>query len=199
MANLPFGLRAIRKLDGSSGNFQTRSVFVPASDGNAIFLGDLVKYVTMVTTGNPNLLPTVAQYTTSTAQTAGVVVGINPVIGVTIGSENLNRVYRPASTAYQLDIIDDQQCVFEIMGADGTANGTNLLGNFEIYTSIAGSTVTGQSGMQLDIGSVATTATLPLRALAFSQRQGNTLTAVNTVFEVLLNTVANRNSTGLTL
>jgi len=41
------------------------------------------------------------------------------------------------------------------------------------FTTTAGSTVTGASGMQLDSSGLATTATLPLKIVGFPQRPDN--------------------------
>lgn len=199
-STVKFGLRPVRMVDGSPLNFQTKRVFIAAADATAVFLGDLVKYATMVTTNNPKNLPTVAQSAASDTSCAGVVVGFDPIDGVAVGSENLNRLYRPASTAMYALICADERVVFEIKADNGGAalSGADVMENADIVVS-AGDTSTGLSGMELDSSTHNTTATLPLRILGFSERVGNAPAANDTVAEVILNTVATRSSTGLAL
>jgi hypothetical protein len=198
MANstTPFGLRPIRRLDGAPLNFQTRRVFVPASDSTAIFVGDLVKPVAMVTTGNINQFPTVAQYTVGAANTSGVVVAVDPIAGVAVGSENLTRLYRPASTAMELIICDDPNLVF-LVRTFGTLAGTAFRKNAEIAAGPAGSTITGMSGMVLQASTAATTATLPMRILNWSQQTDNEIAVGAALVEVALNTLPIRSQTGI--
>jgi hypothetical protein len=191
-----FGLRPVRKLDGSTLNFQTQKVFIPASDSNIIGIGDLVTYTTFNTTNNILNLPTVTLYAKGNSQVAGVVVAIDFLTGLSVPQEN--TTYRLASTAMYLEIIVDELTVFEIMST-GTVAGTNLLGNFDIATGTSTSTNTGLSGMELDTSTVATTATLPMRALSFSPQVNNLQISTNSIFQVMLNTLATRSSTGLTL
>lgn len=202
MANstFAFGLRPVRKKDGSPMNGQIRKVFVPAADANAVYVGDLVEYVTMVTTGNTKNRPTVKRYVAGDTNVAGVVVAVEPIEGVAVGSENLNRKHRPASTAMILHVCDDPNVIFEIRCDNGGAAlaGADLLENADLVMT-AGSAYTGISGAVLDSSTHATTATLPLRIIGFSERVDNDPAANDTVAEVLLNTIPDRTVTGLAL
>lgn len=203
MAN-KFGLRPVRRLDGSPLNFQTKKVFHAAADGVAVYLGQLVKYATMVTTGNPLNRPTVAAYAAGDTSTAGVVVGVDPVEGITdtTSAINLNRKHCPASTAMYLNIIDDPAVVFEISSDNGGAAlaGADILENADVVVG-TGNAYTGLSATQLDSSTHNTTNTLPLRIVGFSEKVGNDLGLDGTIAEVILNQTAGApsNPTGLAL
>lgn len=203
MANstVAFGLVPLRKRDGSpfnSGSIQ--KMFVAAADSVKIFVGDLVKHVTMVTTNNTLNLPTVAQYAAGDTNVAGVVVAVEAVDGVAMGSENFVRLHRPASTAMYVHVITDPNVIFKIRCDNGGAAlaGADLLENADIVVG-SGDTVTGMSAAVVDSSTHATTATLPLRLLRFYQGVDNTPAANDTIAEVILNTIPNRTTTGTAL
>ena len=202
MANstTPFSLRPVRKKDGSPWNGATRKMFVAAADSVAIYLGDLVKYATMVTTDNTRNLPTVARYAAGDTQVAGVVVAVEPVEGIAVGSINLNRLHRAASTASIVHVIDDPNVVFEIRCDNGGAAlaGADVMENADIVAT-AGNAITGVGAEVLDSSTHATTATLPLRIIDFSPRVDNTPASNDTVALVVLNTLPDRTVTGLAL
>lgn len=203
MANstVAFGLRPIKKRDGSPYNGgNVVRMFAAAADTVKIFVGDLVKHATMVTTNNPSILPTCAQYAAGDTNVAGVVIAVEAVDGIAMGSENFTRHHRPASTAQIVHVLADANVVFEIKMDNGGAAlaGADLFENVDIVVG-SGDTVTGMSAAVGDSSTHANTATLPLRVIGFSQRVGNSPAADDTVAEVILNTMLDRTVTGLAL
>ena len=72
--------------------------------------------------------------------------------------------YWPASTTGTdifANVVDDPSALFEIQ-ADAAMPVTDLFGNFDIVDATAGSTVSGNSRMELDLSTGATTAALAL-------------------------------------
>lgn len=186
-----FGLRPIRMIDGSPLNFQARMMFHSASDSVALYVGDLVIAGTQTSTNNQMYLPTVAQYVPADANCIGVVIAVDPIIayqGNLVGQENLIRQYCPASTAGYVYICNDARVVFQIVynGTLGIAD-VNQGFNAEITATPVGNTSTGLSGMSAT--GAATTSTLPMRIIGFSQLVGNDPSSANPQIDVILNTV----------
>jgi hypothetical protein len=186
-----FGLKPVRMMGGSpyTGG-QSRYRIANNYDTN-IFQGDLVMQVTG----------------------GGVEIhadgGTVPIVGVFNGctytdpttNEPVFSNYYPASTAAAdviAFIIDDSNVVFEIQ-ADDTFPVADLLGNFDIVYTTAGSTVTGISGAELDVTTGATTAGLPLKAIDISGDPENSdvATANTNVLCVIQNHICGQKSAGL--
>lgn len=150
--NAPFGFACRGNLMGNSPQ-ATIECFIPASDSTAVFVGDAVK-TALGTDANSGEM-TVSQCTNAQV-IFGIAAGFNPIKGVAIGSENLNRVYRPASTAMYVEVLADPDNIYEIQ-----ANGTVTAGMLGQYGNIAatpvGSTVTGMSAMVFDVASATNT------------------------------------------
>lgn len=179
-----FGLRLVGTLRGGPHTARIRTYFVPASDGTAIFLGDAVK--SGGTADSATGCPTVAQAAAGDA-IRGVVVGVNPIKGVTVGSENLNRNYRPASTAMYLLVCDDPDAIYEIQeDAVGGALALTAVGENADIVVGSGSTGTGLSGMQLDT-STHTSSSAQLRILNFVNRVDNVPASANAKVLVKIN------------
>ncbi len=174
--NAPLGFQ-FRGTRSGVANAQVIRCHVPASDGTALFLGDAVKAnnTTDTATGLPEVIAAGAADVVM-----GVVVGVNPIVGVAIGSENLNRVYRPASTAYYLDVNIDPMSTFEIQSS-GTVASTDMGKYANLTAAVAGNTTTGNSGMQLNESSVtATRAGAQMLILQTIQDPTNAVDAANT-------------------
>ncbi len=159
------GFRPVRYLNGACYNGQFRKYIVPASDGTALFIGDLVK---LSSAGSDEGYTAVVQ-----AAATDAMIGV--VVGMEIDPTNLNTpVYRAASTKRVVYVADDPNLVFEAQ-EDGD---TDPLETTDIGLNVSpivgsGSTVTGASGMQIDSTTHNTTATLPLRLLGLAQRPDN--------------------------
>jgi len=198
MANLnaPFGLRLVGRVGGSTHTARINRYAVASGDNVALFIGDAVStpgtnaFVTINTTGE--ILPVVTQATVGAGSSdgtaiRGVVVGIDPIDGVAVGSENLNRLYRPASTQMVVMVCDDPMALFEIMYA-GTFAGT-LEGNaMNISATPVGSTATGISGMTADTAFTAssTKAQLKLAGTQVKNTPNNSI-GLYSVLQVMIN------------
>lgn len=178
------GFNPLKSQSGNSMSGQVNLYFIPSTNAVNTFVGDAV---TSETTGD-------------TVATGGAGLGImscvqaaagNPLLGVVVGFStnplNLNTPqYRAASTGRYVLVADSPDLVFEVQ----TSNGTLALGdvgNNANFAVAAGSLTTGTSGMTLDVGTVATTATLPLKIVGFSQRVDNDNTSANSKVLVKFN------------
>lgn len=171
MANVssPWGLRPVMYRNGSPYNGAANVYFVPASDSTAIFIGDPVKGVTDSSDGKG--VPVV------TRASAG-----NTLLGVVIGVVSYDGtprlahdpVYRVASTACYLAVVDDPDVLFDAEEDD--AGGAMSLGaggrNVEWVTG-SGNTTSGLSGVKLDSNTLNTTNTLSLRVHRPAKRDDN--------------------------
>ena len=166
-ANSPFGLKPVRLASGAPYNGAANRYFVPASDATALFNGDpVIINGSGDTVGVPGAIIATAA---GGNRWTGVVVGFEPLTTPTIPLG-----YRPASTAGYLLVADDPDLLFEIQedSGGGALAVTDIGLNADLIAG-AGSTVTRQSGWQLDTSTKATTATLQLRIVGFVQRADN--------------------------
>lgn len=188
-ANTPFGLRPVRHRNGAPYNGAATRYYVPSSDSTALYLGDPV-----IIAGSADA-DGVATVTRATAA------GGNYLLGSVVAVEPVTRdsyTYREASTARYVWVADDPDLVFEIQedGVGGALAATNVGQNIDLVSG-SGSTVTGFSGFQADSSTAATTNTLQLRILGFSQKTGNEPGNANAKIEVAINLHALRNLTGI--
>jgi hypothetical protein len=164
--NAIFGARLVGHLYGSSYNARVRSYIVPSSDADALYLGD---FVTMAGSGETNDIG--QTYPTVEKTAAGqVITGV--IVGFVADSDNLNQIYRSASTERTVFVCDDPYAIFEIQ-TDGTAIAGDFGSNADIVLGTP-SDEFGTSGTQLDQTTV-TAATAQLRILGLSQRVDNEL------------------------
>lgn len=181
------GFTLVGHLSGSPINARIRKYVIPAGDATATFIGDAVKSGgTAVVMKNGEVLNTVIQAAAGDA-IRGVVVGFDPIQDVAVGSENLNRLHRPASVQMVAMVCDDPDAIFEIQeDAVGATTALVDMGeNADIIVG-SGSTATGLSGMQLD-SSTHITATAQLRILQFVSRIDNTAASANAKLLVRIN------------
>lgn len=163
MANsaTPYGMVPVNLTGGIPFAGSTRMLPIASNYNTSIFFGDVVKcantgYI-QKDTGTATLTP------------IGVFLGcmwLDATYGLT------NRQYYPANTvpANSQDIIavvcDDPNTIFRIQGSAGMTQ-TMLFNNAGVVQG-AGSTITGDSGVTLDVSSVADTNTLPLRIVGWA-------------------------------
>jgi len=180
MANIdrPNGLRPIRMLDGSPYNAQAMSWPVDASNGTAIFKGDLV-----VLEDDGNVAP---------AGAGGAVLGV--CVGIDVDRDVAATEYPgylPASTAGNILVELGRNVVFEIQedSVGGAMVATNVGSNGDVAAG-AGSTSTGRSAYELDSSDViandASAATAQLRVLKLSSRTDNEI-GTEAKWEVIIN------------
>jgi len=174
-------INGFRPVKTGSGPYtgQANLYFVPASDATVIMVGDAVKLLgdARAATG----VPTVTRIAAGTDIPVGVVVGILFTgVGDTANVPPVNDLntpmYRRASTDRYLLVADDPALIYEVQlaGAGPAAAAvTASVGLNGVFTVTAGSTTSGNSGMQLDSASQATTATLPLKIVGIPNRPDN--------------------------
>ena len=186
-----FGMRPVKMVGGAPFTGGQSRYRIAANYGTSIFQGDMVAQVTG----------------------GGVEVhadgGSVPIVGVfngcrytdpTTGKETFSNYYPASTNAADIEafIIDDPNVIFEIQ-ADATFPVADLLGNFDIVYTSAGSTVTGISGAELDVTTGATTATLPIKAIDISQDPENSDvgSVATNVLVVIQNHIFGQKSAGL--
>jgi len=181
-SNKPFGLRPYSSLNGGPWSGNVRKFYVPATDANAIYIGDLVKI-----TGDEGSkyaddypMPQV-EIAASTDVVVGVVVGVEPLYGGDLGV-----LYRKASTEMYVYVDTDPNTIFMIQGDSDTWTTGDVGLNCNV-TVTAGSTVTGVSKTVLKQGDAATTATLDVQILATVPQPDNDLTGGYPLVLVRLN------------
>ena len=190
--NSPFGFQLVE----DNSKTPVELCFIPATDGTAVFVGDLVK--TAGSSGNIVGGPrkkTVAQCAASNA-IYGVVVGFQQHTVAT--GMDLGRRHRPASTAmYCLIKPANNQDVYRTQSDDvgGTLADTDIGLNCD-YIVGTGNAVTGMSAMQMDTSTKQTTATLPLKILGFDDRPSNDVASANLKVLVRLNNIELSGGTG---
>ena len=197
------GFRPVKSITGAPYNGQANLYFVPSSDSTVIMVGDAVKLAgdARAATGAPTVTRAGA-----TDVAVGIVVGI---VFTGVGDvtnvppvNNLNTpVYRAASTDRYLLVCDDPNVVYEVQYAGTSVSAATITANVGLngqFTTTAGSTTTGASGMQLDSTGLATTATLPLKVVGFPNRPDNIPGDTYFSYYVKLNQVVYGTGTGST-
>lgn len=107
-----------------------------------------------------------------------------------------------AGTTALANIVVDTNNIFTIQ-CSGTIAWSNLSKNADVTFATPGNSATGDSGMMLDVTTLATTNTLPLHIIGFDPIQGNTPAIGGTsvpyanVLVKLNNTLTNAGSTGV--
>ena len=211
MANrdAPSGLRPVRFLSGAPWNGQTNMYLLDSGDGTATFVGDVVKLAggagsagTIVNGIDVEGMPTIVQAAAGDTLLLGVVAGFLP------NTSNPSAVpYRLASTNRIALVVDDPFVIFEVQedGVTGTLIAADVGLNVDFIVG-AGSTTTGQSGMEINSDGSLGTGTANLRILRLVPRPDNNLgtnatTAssdyTNGKFEVLINEHSFKSTTGL--
>ena len=174
-----FGLRPVGRIGGTPFTGGQNRYRIAANYGTSIFQGDMVMQVTgggVEIHADGGTVPIVGVFNgcTYTDPTSGEVTFSN---------------YYPASTNASdiiAFIIDDPMVVFEIQ-ADAAFPIADLLGNFDVVYTSAGSTVTGISGAELKVTDGGTATTLPLKAIDISQDPENSdVATANTNVKVVI-------------
>ncbi len=194
MANqdAPFGLRPIKMVGG--GDFTGgQDRFTLASGYNTnIFQGDLVEPLAAGTVGR---VPA-----GQTNRILGVFNGVrytNPTTGTPTWA---NTYQQPvAASDIEVFVITDPNVVYEVQ-ADAAFPTSGLFANYDIVdNSPVGSSTAGISHVELDVGTGATTAGLPLKALQISTDPENDdpSSASTNVRVIINNSVYSAGTTGV--
>jgi hypothetical protein len=197
------GFRPVKTITGSPYSGQANLYFVPSSDSTVIMVGDAVKLAgdARAATGAPTVTRAGA-----TDAAVGIVVGIlftgvGDLTNMPPVTDLNTPVYRRASTDRYLLVADDPNLVYEVQYAGtsvAAATITANVGQNGQFTTTAGNTASGSSGMQLDSSGLATTATLPLKIVGFPNRPDNIPGDTYFSYYVKLNNTANGTGTGAT-
>lgn len=188
------GFLPVRHITGAAWNGLVSMALIPAANGAACFIGDVVEHngvggaAGVIVNGiNCEGMPTVKHSTLTTTGQAnyGVVVGFLP------DPNNLTTRHRLASTNRIALVVTDPTVVFEVQeDADTTPIASGDIGCAVGIVTTAGNTTTGVSAMALDSSTVASTATLPFKIVAMVPRPDNALSTGTTdkaKFEVIFN------------
>lgn len=172
------GFRPIGHTNGAPWNGQVNKYAILAADGTATFVGDLVKL-----SGTAD-----ADGVASVAQVAAGNTPIGPIVWIEPDGDDLTQVHRLASTLRYVYVADSPDLVMEAQedAVGGALAITNVGQNADVIVG-AGSTTTGQSGMQIDSSTANTTSTLVLRILGFIQRVDNEVGVANAKMKVAFN------------
>lgn len=189
MANVdaPFGLRPVRQLNGSPLSGATERCFIPATDSTAMFVGDAVK---MAGSADADGVPTVNR-----AAAGDLIAGV--IVSFDADTDDLSLKHRVASTARYCNVVMAPDVIFEIKedSAGGALAATDVGLNADIIYTVAGSTTSGRSGMELD-SSDAETGTCQLRILRLASRPDNSI-GDDAVWEVIVNEHEFKQTTGV--
>ena len=158
---------------------QANLYFLDSGDSSVVMVGDAVKLAgdACAATG----VPTVTRVSGATDIPVGIVVGI---LFTGVGDAgnippvtDLNTpIYRRASTNRYVLVCDDPNVIYEVQYAGTSVAAATVTANVGLngqFTTTAGSTTSGSSGMQLDSSGLATTATLPLKIVGIPNRPDN--------------------------
>lgn len=185
--NRPAGFRPVRHTDGSPWNGQAELFAIASADATSIGVGDLVKVVAGVDTGappttsvTPVVLPGYGQVTRVAANTdipAGVVIGFIP----NYSNLSIPQQYHAASSGLRYALVCiDPTVIYEVQ-ANAAITLATIGGKNATYTLGAVVASTGQSAMQFDVSTIATTATLPLKVLQVAPRADYDVTDLTNV------------------
>ena len=187
MANTdrPAGLKPVKNLSGSPWNGKANVYYLPAADGTATFIGDIVNLAGSA--DDTGMYPSVTQAAAGDTDNVGVVIGFGKDPSLMADPDNLSMTHRTALTEMYCLVVDDPFVVFEIQeDSDGdayiAAASVGLAANVVVGS---GSTTTGKSGMELDSSDVSTNTAGQLRILRAVNRPDNAL-GIHCKWEVLL-------------
>ena len=195
MANVdkPSGLKPVRYLNGAPWNGKARMYYCRSDYATALFIGDTVK--------SGGSADTLGKYATVEASGAGgnirgVVIGFSDQPHVAVDVTNLNRTYKPASTAMYCLVVDDPDVIFEVQ-EDNAANDidADMVGLNADVVATAGDTASGISGYELDSSGTGTGAA-QLRILGLVDREDNEI-GTYAKWEVLINEHELKSTTGV--
>ena len=181
-----FGLKPVRKIDGSPYSGATQKCYISGSYATALFVGDGVIFDTALADKDPTgRYPTIIQATgADSTLIRGVITSFDP------DPDDLNKIYNPASNERYANVCFDSNVIYHIRD-DGAGTPSSVYpGQNATITVGAGSTTTGLSGMVLDTSTPTTTQTHPLHIIGKADIEDNEL-GDYAIWEVLLNTAEN--------
>jgi hypothetical protein len=178
--NAPFGIRPYAYRSGAPYNGAVRTYYVPVGNSTALYFGDPVILIHNSSDGNGVQTVEIATAGTTnitlTYAVLGSFAGISNNAGqTTIPLLQSQTPYLPASTAAYIYVADDPTLLY--VAQEDSVGGALVSGNVGQNVPLvagAGSTVTNQSGWQLQSSSVGTTA-LQMRLVQLLQESDNAI------------------------
>jgi hypothetical protein len=177
--NTPYGLRPYAYQSGAPYNGAVRTYYVPSGNGTALYLGDPVVNITNSSDGNG--IQTVEIATAAgTNQIIGAFMGISNNAGLsTITLLQSQTPYLAADQAAYIYVCDDPFLLYAVQeDSVGGSMVSGVSGQNVSLVAGAGSTVTSQSGWQLDSSTVATS-DFQMRIIQGLQEIDNTIGSAN--------------------
>jgi hypothetical protein len=156
----PIGGKPISSILSTPYNGRTNKYYIPASDGDDIWINDFVK---LTNNSNEYGIPIVAKAAPGD-KCVGIVTAIRDIL------YNQNFIYREANTERFIEVIDDPWVEIEIQ-VNGTITSTDVGKNADIEVA-DGNFSTGISRTQLDLSTL-TTDSAQLKILGIIEREEN--------------------------
>lgn len=174
--NAPKGLQPVKSINGASWNDQGNLYYIPSTDTNAYYVGDVVKSLADAdAVGVPGVVKAAG-----TDALRGVIIGVLPtqfnstsLSGATL---DLANTFIPATKtrAYYVMVCDDPETLFEVQGDATATNQVAANVNKNASLTIAAPTSPGQwSATVINSASIATTATLNIKLMGLAQKPQN--------------------------
>ena len=188
MANkdAPFGLTPIRHRNGAPYNGASKRYFVPATQA-ALFVGDpVIRTSTSNTAAIEGAnIATLPEVNKSGAGNGNSVTGI--IVGFDADGNNQDITHNPLNTARIVHVADDPDLIFLIQDdAGGSLTSATVGGSANFIFTETGSSSTGQSGVELDAGTIGTSSTDQMNIDRLHDVEGNTFANFG-LWEVKLN------------
>ena len=168
----PFGFRPIKHLNGSEYNGQVNQYAIGTGEA-AMFVGDLVY---LNGTANADGVPTITRAPAGVQDTL-----LGAIVSFPADRDNQNLRSHPASTAGLALVCDGPDTIFE---CQATTVAVTDFSNIADIVATAGSTLTGNSAMEVDGATYGTGA--QVRVLRLHKIEDNVV-GDNAVVEVILN------------
>lgn len=189
-----FGLRAVRKIDGSAPNYAPIQRNILYTDTTTIGKGDLVK-----DTGTGYIAK--ALYDSTSHDLLGIFDGCeyyDTNQAKPIFSPNWPGVSTALVGSVTAQVIVDLDLIFEVQSSGSAAVAvTDINSNATFVAAPVPNAVTGQSTLVLNQATINTTSTFPMRIVGLSQRVDNDNSSANNIVEVILNDQTYKTLTGI--
>ena len=194
----PYGFRAVNLLGGRSYAGAIRLISIASGYAVSIQFGEPVIIVAAGTAERMNATTTATTVTNtgSTAGWAGMFVGCQYTDATTGFITRQTYVAGTVATDIMAMVVDDPDALFQLQ-ANGTLTQAALGANAAIIQTTAGASTYAPSGLQLQVSSLATTATLPVRIVDFVNAPGSVIGDAFTDVIVRINTHFQRQTSGI--
>lgn len=182
MANsdAPRGLTPIRHKSGAPYNNAVTMMYINSSYATALFRGDPVLIVAggsnseLITVPSGGKFPPGTLQEIEVAAAGGYISGV--IVSFAIDPDDLSKTYSPASTESVAYVCTDPDVLFAIQEVSGGTALTNAdIGLNASFVAGSGSTITGQSGFELDNSTESTTLDLDLKIRALLNVENNAI------------------------